>query len=92
MTVKHLDTQDTPNRLLVMTVNGQPVYAEPPSVEPVSEDGLRDLAVRVTRDEAVAEAWLDRPNLDLGNRTPREVAREGHGYRAANILRGFLAL
>lgn len=91
-TVKNSGIQDTPDRLLVMTVNGEPVYAEPLSDEPVTEDGLRDLVVLITQDEGVAEAWLDRPNLDLGDRTPREVAREGQGYRAANILRGFLTL
>ncbi|GGK34881.1 hypothetical protein GCM10008955_31030 [Deinococcus malanensis] len=86
------DTFNTGDRLLVLTVNGQPVYAEPPLHEPISEDDLRALAVRVTRDEAVAEAWLDRANLDLCNRTPREVARAGQGHLAANILRCFLAL
>ncbi|MFD1734236.1 hypothetical protein ACFSC4_29210 [Deinococcus malanensis] len=71
------DTFNTGDRLLVLTVNGQPVYAEPPLHEPISEDDLRALAVRVTRDEAVAEAWLDRANLDLCNRTPGKWRAQG---------------
>ena len=79
-------------RLVVMTINGSPVYAEAPDTRPVSEQGLLEMAFRATQNEDVALAWMDRPNLDLDGRTPRELARAGQGHLPATVLRGFLAL
>ncbi|MFC3605951.1 antitoxin Xre/MbcA/ParS toxin-binding domain-containing protein [Deinococcus soli (ex Cha et al. 2016)] len=77
---------------LVMTVNGQPIYAAPESNAPVSETDLLRLATLVTDDEDVAEAWMDRPNPGLKNRTPREAVKAGDSQAAAGILRSFIAL
>jgi len=44
------------------------------------------LAVRVIGDEAQAIAWLDRPSVQLGGRSPREVLSTRGGARRVEEL------
>ncbi len=44
------------------------------------------LAVRVLGDRAQAEAWLDRPSVQLGGRTPRQLMSSADGARRVEEL------
>ena len=44
------------------------------------------LAVRVLGDEARATAWLDRPSVQLGGRSPREILATPGGARRVEEL------
>ncbi|MCX7893291.1 MAG: MbcA/ParS/Xre antitoxin family protein [Burkholderiales bacterium] len=47
---------------------------------------IRELATRVFGDAAQAEAWIERPNVQLGGRTPREAAATADGARRVEEL------
>ncbi|MCZ7566536.1 MAG: MbcA/ParS/Xre antitoxin family protein [Burkholderiales bacterium] len=48
---------------------------------------LVQLAIRVFGDEAQATAWLDRPSVQLGGRSPREIlAKRGGARRVEELL------
>jgi poly-gamma-glutamate synthesis protein (capsule biosynthesis protein) len=44
------------------------------------------LAIRVLGDRAQAQAWLDRPSVQLGGRTPRELMASADGARRVEEL------
>jgi poly-gamma-glutamate synthesis protein (capsule biosynthesis protein) len=44
------------------------------------------LAIRVLGDRAQAEAWLDRPSVQLGGRTPRQLLSSADGARRVEEL------
>ncbi len=76
----------------IMLMNGKPIYASPAPTGPISEQEVQALAELVTTRKDVAAAWMDRPNPQLQNRTPRQAVAAGDGQDAANILRGFMSL
>ena len=45
-----------------------------------------DIAVRVFGDPAKAAGWLDRPSVQLGGRTPRELLASEAGARRVEEL------
>ncbi|MCL4799761.1 MAG: DUF2384 domain-containing protein [Burkholderiales bacterium] len=50
-------------------------------------DYVIKLAIRVFGDEPQAISWLDRPSVQLGGRTPRELlARRGGARRIEELL------
>jgi uncharacterized protein (DUF2384 family) len=49
-------------------------------------DYVIDLAGRVFGDRDKAAHWLDRPSLQLGGRSPREVMRDADGARRVEEL------
>lgn len=73
----------------IMLVNGQPIYPQPEPTEPISEEEVEAMAVKLTGDKDIARAWMDRPNVTLRGQTPREAVKAGQGQRAAGILRSF---
>ena len=84
--------QELEKRRPIMLMNGKPIYASPRQTGPISEQEVEDLAEFVTDSKDVAVAWMDRPNPELRNRTPRQAVAAGDGQEAADILRGFIAL
>lgn len=73
----------------IMLVNGQPIYPQPEPTDPITEDEVEAMAAKLTGDQEIARAWMDRPNGTLDGRTPREAVRAGDGQMAAGILRSF---
>lgn len=73
----------------IMFVNGTPIYRQPLPTEILTEEQVEEMAFKLTGSRETAQAWMDRPNVTLRGRTPREVTRAGEGQRAAGIIRSF---
>ena len=65
--------------------DGLPVYFDPADGH-TSEEAIERMAAAVAGDVHVAQAWMDRPNLELHHRTPRQVYRDGDVGRVIGIL------
>ena len=51
-----------------------------------SEEATKRMAAAVAGDIHAAQAWMDRPNLELPHRTPRQAYRDGDVGRVIGIL------
>ena len=58
----------------------------PPTPADLSAD-IRVLAAKVFGTDRGADAWMDRPNPELGGKTPRKLVESGR----AEVVRDFLA-
>ena len=65
--------------------DGLPVYFDPADGH-TSEEAIERMAAAVAGDVHVAQAWMDRPNLELPHRTPRQAYRDGDVGRVIGIL------